>query len=271
MAIWSFCSSRWKPRHQSGHPSERANGLCPSTYRTHICTFPWQGLHGNTSGSWSTVEYTSLARLSPLGNLPRWPGGSKGLSSMFTWTVGLSAPPPLFRPELMPVWSCKCCSTYAGWSISASLICHPASNSISSACNSVCVLTSWHPCPNWGQNPEHAGSLEIAPSHHRQGSPQTFGLVDLYGHPSAERSALPLHNQVMGIRGLVSGDMVLVRQDFSHPDHSPRGGLVTLPCNAVGDLTEPVRDWDHSLYKCLQPQMGAQLGSHELQQTLSRQ
>ena len=108
-----FRSSRWKPRHQSGHPSERANGLCPSTYRTHICTFPWQGLHGNTSGSWSTVEYTSLAWLSPLGNLPRRPGGSKGLSSMFTWTVGLSAPPPLYRPELLPIWSCKCCSTYA--------------------------------------------------------------------------------------------------------------------------------------------------------------
>ena len=149
-AIWSFRSSRWKPRHQSGHPSERANGLCPSTYRTHICMFPWQGLHGNTSGSWSTVKFTSLAWLFPLGNLPRWPGGSKGLSSMFTWTVGLSSPPPLYRPELMPIWSCKCCSTYAGWSISVSLICHPASNSISSACNSVCVLTSWHPCPNWG-------------------------------------------------------------------------------------------------------------------------
>ena len=195
----------------------------------------------------------------------------QGLSSMFTWTVGLSAPPPPYRPELMPIWSCECCSTYAGWSISASLICHPASYSISSACNSVCVLTSWHPYPNWGQNPEHAGSLEIAPSRHRQGSPQTFGHVDLYGHRSAERSAVSPHNPVMGIRGLVSGDRVLVRQDFSHPDHSPSGGLVTLPCNAAGDLTECVRDWDHSLYKCLQPQIGAQLGSHELQGTLSRQ
>ena len=96
-------------------------------------------------------------------------------------------------------------------------------------------------------NPEHAGSLEIAPSRHRQGSPQTFGHVDLYGHPSAERSALPPHNPVMGIRGLVSGDRVLVRQDFSHPDHSPSGGLVTLPCNAAGDLIECVRDREHSL------------------------
>ena len=69
-----------------------------------------------------------------------------------------------------------------------------------------------------------------------------FGHVDLYGHPSAKRSVLPLPNPVMGIRGLVSGDRVLVRQDFSHPDHSPSGGLVTLPCNAAGDLTECVRD-----------------------------
>ena len=61
----------------------------------HICTFPWQGLHGNTSGSWSTVEYTSLAWLSPLGNLPRQPGGSKGFKLnvyLDCWLICTSSP-----------------------------------------------------------------------------------------------------------------------------------------------------------------------------------
>ena len=46
-----ICSSRWKPRHQSGRPSERGNALCPLTYRMHICASPWQGLYRNTSSS----------------------------------------------------------------------------------------------------------------------------------------------------------------------------------------------------------------------------
>ena len=66
-----ICSSRWKPRHESGHPSKRANGLCPLTYRMHICTSPWQSLYRNTSGSWSMVECTRSAWPPPLGNFPR--------------------------------------------------------------------------------------------------------------------------------------------------------------------------------------------------------
>ena len=51
-----------------------------------------------------------------LGHLPSviYQGGQvapKGSNSMFTWNIGFSAPHPLYRPELMPIWSCECCST----------------------------------------------------------------------------------------------------------------------------------------------------------------
>ena len=85
---------------QDGNPGvgqvvhlKRANGLCPLTYGTHICTSPWQVLYRNTSSSSrSTFQCTNSARPPPFDNLPRRPGGSKGSSSMFTWTIGLSAP-----------------------------------------------------------------------------------------------------------------------------------------------------------------------------------
>ena len=148
---------------------------------------------------------------------------------MFTWTIGLSAPHPPYRP----IWSSECCSISAGWTISASLICHPASSSISSVCHSVCAPTSWHPCPKWGAKSRTRWITgDCTPLRHRQGSPQTFGHVDLYGHPSAKRSVLPLPNPVMGIRGLVSGDRVLAWQDFNDPNHSQSGGLGVLPCSA---------------------------------------
>ena len=63
---------------QDGNPgisqvaTKRANGLCLLTYRTHICTSPWQLLYRNTSSSWSTVQCTNSARPPPLDNLPRW-------------------------------------------------------------------------------------------------------------------------------------------------------------------------------------------------------
>ena len=55
--------------------------------------------------------------------------------------------------------------------------------------------------------------------------------------------------------------------DFSGSDHSPSGGLVVLSCSAAWGLTECLTNRDHSLYRCIQPQ----LGSHKLQGTLSRQ
>ena len=66
------------------------------------------------------------------------------------WTMSISAPQPLYRPELMPIWSCECCSTQAGWSISASLICHPASGSISSAYSSSMCTNTVAPLPKMG-------------------------------------------------------------------------------------------------------------------------
>ena len=93
---------------------------------------------------------------------------------MFTWTIGLSAPHPLCRP----IWSCECCSISAGWTIQASLICHPASSSISSVCYSVCAPTSWHPCPKWGAKSRTGWIIgDRTPSLHHQGSPQTLGML----------------------------------------------------------------------------------------------
>ena len=82
---------------------------------------------------------------------------------------------------------------------------------------------------------------------HNQGSPQTFGHVDLYGHPSAKRSVLLLPNPMMGIRGLVSGDRVLVRQHFSGSDHSPSGGWVGLLQCCMGSHRVPYRQRSLSL------------------------
>ena len=109
---------------------------------------------------------------------------------------------------------------------------------------------------NAGQNPEHPGSLEITPAHIRQGSPQTFGYVDIHGHSSAKRSTTPPPNPVVGVRDMVPGDGVLVRQDFSDSDHSPSGGLVGLSCGAAGGFTECPRDRDNFIHRCLQSRMG---------------
>ena len=124
---------------------------------------------------------------------------------------------------------------------------------------------------NAGQNPEHPGSLEITPAHIRQGSPQTFGYVDIHGHSGAKRSTTPPPNPVVGVRAMVPGDGVLVRQDFSDSDHSPSGGLVGLSCGAAGGFTECPRDRDNFIHRCLQSRMGAQLGSRTLQGTWSPQ
>ena len=113
---------------------------------------------------------------------------------------------------------------------------------------------------NAGQNPEHPGSLEITPAHIRQGSPQTFGYVDIHGHSGAKRSTTPPPNPVVGVRGMVPGDGVLVRQDFSDSDHSPSGGLVGLSCGAAGGFTECPRDRDNFIHRCFQSRMGGAAG-----------
>ena len=71
---------------------------------------------------------------------------------------------------------------------------------------------------------------------------------------ACKRSAPPPPNPVVGVRGLVPGNGVLVRQDFSDPDQSLSDGLVVLSCG--GSHTECLRDRDHSLHRCLQPQGG---------------
>ena len=113
---------------------------------------------------------------------------------------------------------------------------------------------------NASQNPEHPGSLEITPAHIRQGSPQTFGYVDIHGHSGAKRSTTPPPNPVVGVRDMVPGDGVLVRQDFSDSDHSPSGGLVGLSCGAAGGFTECPRDRDNFIHRCLQSRMGGAAG-----------
>ena len=113
---------------------------------------------------------------------------------------------------------------------------------------------------NASQNPEHPGSLEITPAHIRQGSPQTFGYVDIHDHSGAKRSTTPPPNPVVGVRDMVPGDGVLVRQDFSDSDHSPSGGLVGLSCGAAGGFTECPRDRDNFIHRCLQSRMGGAAG-----------
>ena len=129
---------------------------------------------------------------------------------------------------------------------------------------------------NVGQNPEHPGSLEITPAQIRQGSPQTFGYVHIHGHSCAKRSTTPPPNPLVGVRGMVPGDGVLVRQDFSDPDHSPirwLGGPLLRCCRG---FTECPRDRDNFIHRCLQSWMGGgggggQLGSRTLQGTWSPQ
>ena len=111
-----------------------------------------------------------------------------------------------------------------------------------------------------GKNPEHPGSLDLTPAHICQGSPQTFGDVDIHGHSCAKRLTTPPPNSVVGVRGMVPGDGVLVRQDFSDPNHSPSGGLVGLSCGAAGGFTECPRDRDNFIHKCLQSRMGGAAG-----------
>ena len=83
---------------------------------------------------------------------------------------------------------------------------------------------------------------------------------------------MPPPNPVVGVRGMVPGDRVLVRQDFSDPDHSPSGGLVGLSCGAAGGFTECPKDRDNFIHRCVQSRMGgAQLGSRTLQGTWSPQ
>ena len=131
------------------------------------------------------------------------------------------------------------------------------------AVQNVCLLLG-SSTQNAGQNPEHPGKLEITPAHIRQASPETFGDVDIHGHSCAKRSTTPPPNPVVGIRGMVPGD-VLVRKDFSDPDHSPSGALLGLSCGAAGGFTECPRDRDNFIHRCLQSRMGVQLGSRTLQ------
>ena len=70
----------------------------------------------------------------------------------------------------------------------------------------------------------------------------------------------PPPNPVVGVRDMVPGDGVLVRQDFSDSDHSPSGGLVGLSCGAAGGFTECPRDRDNFIHRCLQSRMGGAAG-----------
>ena len=87
---------------------------------------------------------------------------------------------------------------------------------------------------NAGQNPEHPRSLEITPAHIRQGSPQTFGYVDIHGHSCAKRSTTPPPNPVVGVRGMVIVyDSATVADSAQHQD--PAAADSTRPQNSAGD------------------------------------
>ena len=73
-------------------------------------------LHGKSCTEILPVLGQRLSVPIQLGHLPSiiYQGSQvapRGQTPMLTWTIGFSAPHPLYRPELMPIWSCECCST----------------------------------------------------------------------------------------------------------------------------------------------------------------
>ena len=124
---------------------------------------------------------------------------------------------------------------------------------------------------NAGQNPEHPGSLEITPAHIRQGSPQTFGYVDIHGHSSAKRSTTPPPNPVVGVRDMVPGDGVLVRQDFRTPTILHQVAWWASPAVLQGVSLSALETEITLFTDASSHGWGAQLGSRTLQGTWSPQ
>ena len=102
-AIPKFPDSRLKPRHPSGLPSDRVNGLYPSTYKAHISKFLWQGSYGNICVLWWTGVFTRSHAfhsvwLDPLWNIPSccdlWSSffGSEVSNCMCIWMTHSSKP-----------------------------------------------------------------------------------------------------------------------------------------------------------------------------------
>ena len=127
------------------------------------------------------------------------------------------------------------------------------------------------PAQNGDQNPEHATSLEIAHPRvttrdlHRLLGMLTF-MVTLV--PRGQFCFCPIQWWASEAWCQETGswsDRISVA-----PTILP-GGWVDLSCSAAWGLTECLTDRDHSLYRCIQAQMEAQLGSHKLQGMWSRQ
>ena len=72
----------------------------------------------------------------------------QGVSSMFTWTVGLSAPPPLYRPELMPIWSTSVAAPTLGDQFQR--VWFATQPAIQFQQHAIQYVYLHHPCPNWG-------------------------------------------------------------------------------------------------------------------------
>ena len=135
-----------------------------------------------------------------------------------------------------------------------------------SACSSTHAPTPWHLYPKCGSK---SRTPWISGDHTRSYLPgicTDFGDVDIQGHSCAKRSSTPSPNPVVGVRGIVPEDGVLVRQDFSDPDHSPSGGLVLQGVSLSALETEIPLFTDASSHG-----WRAQLGSCTLQATWSPQ
>ena len=127
------------------------------------------------------------------------------------------------------------------------------------------------PAQNGDQNPEHAASLEIAHPRvttrdlHRLLGMLTF-MVTLV--PRGQFCFCPI--QWWASEALCQETGSWSDRISVAPTILP-GGWVGLSCSAAWGLTECLTDRDHSLYRCIQAQMEAQLGSHKLQGMWSRQ
>ena len=240
----------------------------------HIFTSPWQGLYGNISCSWWTVECTSLcasrsAWLPPLGNLPSYCDQSWVVQLLWLQGIKLhvyvddllirASSPLLARTHADLVLQVL---QYLGWVINFSKFDLVPSQQVEfigiqfDTCTYTVaplpkmrvkvqtVLHHWRCCP-----------MVTARDLHRM-----LGMLT-YMATLVPRGWLRLRPiQWWASRGLVPGDGGLVRPDPSSFHHSPSGGLVGLSCSVAGGFTECPRDRVDSIHRCLEPRLGSTAG-----------
>ena len=220
-------NSRWKLRHESGRPSKTTNRSCPSTYRIHICTS-----HGNACTEIPLVHSQWSSVPDQLGHLPLgiYQGGKmspKGQS-------------PCLRGLMAYLLLIPCAGQFGPASVAAfqldeqfKQVWFATQPAVQFHRYDIQYVHIHHgiPAPNGGQNPEQAGSLEIAHPRittrdlHRLLGMLTF-MVTLV--PRGQFCLCPIQWWASEAWYQETGswsDRISVT-----PNHSPSGGLVVIPC-----------------------------------------